>query len=165
MLTVLLLLAVPMAIVILIAQTRSQSVIREQSLSLHTNLVKTGAERLDTSCMRLDDIYCSIYLNENFRAYLKNCGLNATAAERRSDTELLKKIFLSSLSSRSDLFSIIFIDYYGQLIYATRNEAGSYADYRSCDLPAEYLTCIEAEDIQRGKAMLLPTDPICPCET
>ena len=67
---VLLLLAAAMAIVILIAQTRSQSVIREQSLSLHTRLVKTGAERLDTSCMRLDDIYRSIYLNENFRAYL-----------------------------------------------------------------------------------------------
>lgn len=62
MLTVLLLLAAAMAIVILIAQTRSQSVIREQSLSLHTKLVKTGAERLDTSCMRLDDIYRSIYL-------------------------------------------------------------------------------------------------------
>ena len=81
MLTVLLLLAAAMAIVILIAQTRSQSVIREQSLSLHTKLVKTGAERLDTSCMRLDDIYRSIYLNENFRSYLKNRGQDATAAE------------------------------------------------------------------------------------
>lgn len=162
MLTVSLLLAVPMAIVILIAQTRSQSVIREQSLSLHTNLVKTGAERLDTSCMRLDDIYRSIYLNENFRAYLKTCGQDATAAERRSDTELLKKIFLSSLSSRSDLFSIIFIDDYGQLIYATRNEAGSYADYRSCELPVEYLDCIEAEEDRRGKATLLSTAPHMP---
>ena len=162
MLTVLLLLAAAMAIVILIAQTRSQSVIREQSLSLHTKLVKTGAERLDTSCMRLDDIYRSIYLNENFRSYLKNRGQDATAAEKRSDTELLKNVFLSSLSSRSDLFSIIYIDGYGQLVYATRNEAGSYADYHSCNLPAEYLACIEAEKNQRGKATLLPTSPHMP---
>ena len=70
MLTVLLLLFIPMVIVIFIAQTRSQSVIRKQSLTLGTNLVKSGAERLNTSCESLDDIYKSIYLNENFREYL-----------------------------------------------------------------------------------------------
>lgn len=157
MLTVLLLLFIPMVIVIFIAQTRSQSVIRKQSLTLGTNLVKSGAERLNTSCESLDDIYKSIYLNENFREYLQNINQENDALKNRNDTEELKSIFLSSLSSRSDIFSIIYIDNHDRLIYATRTEAGSYTDYHSCDLPESYHTCILPNDKRREEAILLPT--------
>lgn len=155
--TVLLLLSIPMIIVVIIAQARSRSVISEQSLALSTNLVSTGAERLDTSCARLNDIYRSIYLNDGFREYLRDFGSVKSSAEKLTENERLKSIFLSSLSSRSDIFSIIYVDSSGQLTYATRTEAGSYSDYGVCGLPASYRECIEADELWREKAVLLPT--------
>ena len=107
MITVLLLLAVPMGIVVLIAQVRSQAVIRSQALTLSTKLVTAGAERLETSCERMDDIYRSIYLNEGFRAFLRGAGREKSTAERHGETEQLQSVFLSALSSRSDIFSVI----------------------------------------------------------
>ena len=83
MITVLLLLAIPMGIVVVIAQLRSQTVIREQALSLSSKPVTTGAERLDTSCQRIDDIYRSIYLNEGFRDVLRSSGQQKSAAEKQ----------------------------------------------------------------------------------
>lgn len=162
MITVMLLLAIPMTIVIIIAQNRSQVVIREQSLTLSTNLVKTGAERIDTSCAGLNDILRAIYLNDGVRDYLRNVGKNGSYTERRNDTEQLKSIFLSSVSSRSDIFSIIFVDEQNQLIYATKNEAGSYVDYHQCSLPEDYLACIETSDIWREKGVFLPTNEHMP---
>lgn len=158
LITVLLLLSIPMIIVVIIAQTRSQAVIREQSLALSTNLVSTGAERLDTSCARLNDIYRSIYLNDSFREYLRDFGSAKSSPEKISENERLKSIFLSSLSSRSDIFSIIYVDINGQLTYATRTEAGSYSDYSVCGLSESYCECIETDELWREKAVLLPTN-------
>ncbi len=158
LLTVLLLLSIPMIIVVIIAQTRSQAVISEQARNLSTNLVNTGAERLDTSCKRLNDIYRSIYLNDSFRDYLKEFNNKKTSAEKLIENEKLKSIFLSSLSSRADIFSIIYVDISGQITYATRTEAGFYSDYKARNLPDNYKTCIETDELWREKAILLPTD-------
>ena len=95
MITVLLLLAVPMGIVVLIAQVRSQAVIRSQALTLSTKLVTAGAARLETSCERIDDIYRSIYLNEGFRAFLRGAGREKSTAERHRETDQLQSVFLS----------------------------------------------------------------------
>lgn len=158
MITVLLLLAIPMGIVVVIAQLRSQTVIREQALSLSSKLVTTGAERLDTSCQRIDDIYRSIYLNEGFRDVLRSSGQQKSAAEKREETETLKSVFLSALSSRSDIYSVIYVDHQsGRLVYAARNEAGSYEDYKDAGLPDEYLVCISGSELWRRQAVILPT--------
>lgn len=156
--TVLLLLAIPMGIVVVIAQLRSQTVIREQALTLSTKLVTTGAECLDTSCQQIDDIYRSIYLNEGFRDVLRNNGQEKSAAEKQEETEMLKSVFLSALSSRSDIYSVIYVDHQNnRLVYASRNEAGSYEDYKDVNLPDEYLACISGNDLLYGRAMMLPT--------
>ena len=129
MITVLLLLAVPMGIVVLIAQVRSQAVIRSQALTLSTKLVTAGAERLETSCERIDDIYRSIYLNEGFRAFLRGAGREKSTAERHGETEQLQSVFLSALSSRSDIFSVIYVTPDGRLVYAARSEtSGSFPE-------------------------------------
>lgn len=158
MITVLLLLAIPMGIVVIIAQLRSQAVIREQALTLSSKLVTTGAERIDTSCQRIDDIYRSIYLNEGFRNVLHSSGQEKSAAEKRAEIETLKSVFLSALSSRSDIYSVIYVDHQSKrLVYAARNEAGSYEDYMDAHLPAEYLACISGNDLLHGRAIMMPT--------
>ena len=157
MITVLLLLAVPMGIVVLIAQVRSQAVIRSQALTLSTKLVTAGAERLETSCERIDDIYRSIYLNEGFRAFLRGAGREKSTAERHRETEQLQSVFLSALSSRSDIFSVIYVTPDGRLVYAARSEAGSYDDYRAAALPDEYLALVSDGTLSSDSAVLLPT--------
>ena len=157
MITVLLLLAVPMGIVVLIAQVRSQAVIRSQALTLSTKLVTAGAERLETSCERIDDIYRSIYLNEGFRAFLRGAGREKSTAERHRETDQLQSVFLSALSSRSDIFSVIYVTPDGRLVYAARSEAGSYDDYRAAALPDEYLALVSDGTLSSDSAVLLPT--------
>lgn len=156
------LLSVPMLIIIIIAQTKSQAVIRDQSLTLNTALVNTGIERIESSCTQLNDIYRAIYLNGTFREYLSSVLRNPDFSRQRSNTEQLKELFLSSLSSRSDIFSIIYVDRNGQLLYATRSESGSYADYRTCGLSETWLACIETEAFQTDRLVLLPSGPHMP---
>lgn len=152
----------PMLIIVMIAQAKSQSVIRDQSLTLNSNLVNTGIERLETSYTGLNDIFRAIYLNSTFRDYLQSVSQKTTMAEKRNNTERLKEVFLSSLSSRSDIFSIIYIDQDGRLVYAAQNESGSYNDYRTCGLPEDYTACIESAAFTSKELHLLPTGPHMP---
>lgn len=162
MTTTMLLLAVPMMIVAAIAQYQSQSVIREQSLTLNTRLAEAGVEKLETSSAQLDDIYRSIYLNKNFCSYLSNHTRVVSYSQSMNDANLLENIFLSSLSSRSDLYSIIYIDNEGHLTYATRDEGGYYSDYRTCGLSEGYTKLVEHRDGWTGGLRLLPTDTHMP---
>lgn len=157
MIVVSVLLLIPMLIVVLIAHHQSQTVIREKSLRLNTSLVNAGADKVDTMLQSLDDLYRSLYLSDHFRAYLrmemKNEGNLSVSAYR----DMLSSDFLTNLSTRPDVYSMIYIDTTGQVTYATRNEAGSYANYRTCHLADEYVDLIEnASDWKEG-TRLLPT--------
>ena len=140
--------------VIAVTHSKSLSVIREQSLQLNRRLVATGVEKLDTSYTQLNRIYQSVYLNEDFRELLRRQNRSTSL---NSDAELAKNVFLSVLSSRTDLYSMIFIDMQGRLFYATRDEAGFYPDYRSCALPEEYLQQLTHLDEWQSGLRLLPT--------
>lgn len=140
-----------------ITHTQSLAVIREQSLTLNSLLVQAGVEKLDTSCSQLNNLFQSIYLNKNFEEFLRKYN---RGAERSSfnDAALMKSVFLSTLSSRADLYSIIFVDVDGRLFYATRDEAGYFEDYRQCSLPNSYLEQIEGPGDWEHGLRMLPTD-------
>ena len=106
-----------------ITHSQSLAVIREQSLTLNSRLVEAGVEKLGTSYSQLNNLFQSIYLNENFEAFLRTRG-RREGHSTFQDAALMKTVFLSTLSSRSDLYSIIFVDWNGRLFYATRDEAG-----------------------------------------
>ena len=117
-----------------ITHSQSLAVIREQSLTLNSRLVEAGVEKLGTSYSQLNNLFQSIYLNENFEAFLRTRG-RREGHSTFQDAALMKTVFLSTLSSRSDLYSIIFVDWNGRLFYATRDEAGFYESYLACGLP------------------------------
>lgn len=140
-----------------ITHNRSLNVIREQSLTLDSLLVEAGVEKLNASCSQLNNLFQSIYLNKNFEEYLHTQGQDSEHSSLH-DAALIKMAFLSTLSSRSDLYSIVFVNTGGQLFYAARDEAGFYKNYESCNLPATYLEQIkEIGDWDSGLHML-PTD-------
>ena len=154
-LVVTLLMAVPMLIVVIITHRQSQEIIRMQAFKLGTNLVSSAADRLSESNAGIDDIFRSIYLNDSFREYLRGNNYNSySVAEKNHDVELLKNAFLSCMNSRSDVFSIIYVDEMNQVFYATRNEAGSYSSYFNCDLPEAYIQRLEEVD---SNLKLIPT--------
>lgn len=105
--SVLLTLSIPIIIVVVIAQVRSQSAIRAQAKKLNENLLEMGIHQMDATWEGLDDVYRSIYLNEAFREYLLHYGQQTGPNAAASESDLLKRVFLSSLSSRADLYSII----------------------------------------------------------
>lgn len=72
--SVLLTLSIPIIIVVVIAQVRSQSAIRAQAKKLNENLLEMGIHQMDATWEGLDNVYRSIYLNEAFREYLLHYG-------------------------------------------------------------------------------------------
>lgn len=155
--SVLLTLSIPIIIVVVIAQVRSQSAIRAQAKKLNENLLEMGIHQMDATWEGLDNVYRSIYLNEAFREYLLHYGQQTGPNAAASESDLLKRVFLSSLSSRADLYSIIFVDNSGRLTYATREESGSVPEYADAALPDAYLTCLEPDQMNRLDRVLLPT--------
>lgn len=155
--SVLLTLSIPIIIVVVIAQVRSQSAIRAQAKKLNENLLEMGIHQMDATWEGLDDVHRSIYLNEAFREYLLHYGQQTGPNAAASESDLLKRVFLSSLSSRADLYSIIFVDNSGRLTYATREESGSVPEYADAALPDAYLTCLEPDQMNRLDRVLLPT--------
>lgn len=151
------LMTVSLAAVAAITHNQSLTVIREQSLTLNSLLVEAGVEKLDASCSQLNNLFQSIYLNKNFTEFLRTRG-RGTEHSSFSDAALMKTAFLSTLSSRSDLYSIIFVDLNGRLFYAARDEAGFYESYESCNLPDAYLEQIEGVDSWEHGLRMLPTD-------
>ena len=147
--SVLLTLSIPIIIVVVIAQVRSQSAIRAQAKNLNENLLEMGIHQMDATWEGLDNVYRSIYLNEAFREYLLHYGQQTGPNAAASESDLLKRVFLSSLSSRADLYSIIFVDNSGRLTYATREESGSVPEYADAALPDAYLTCLEPDQMNR----------------
>ena len=111
-LVVMLLMASTLFTVAAITHNKSLSVIREQAVTLNERLVGAGVETLDSSHSQLNNLFQSIYLNENFEGFLRaNSGRVNTSFQ---DAATLNSAFLSALSSCSDLYSIIFIDMEGR---------------------------------------------------
>ena len=103
-LIVMLLMTSTLFVVAAITHNKSLSVIREQSVTLNERLVEAGVEILDSSHAQLNNLFQSIYLNENFENFLRtNSGRDNTSFQ---DAATLNSVFLSALSSRSDLYSI-----------------------------------------------------------
>lgn len=154
---VMLLMASTLLAVLTITHNKSLSVIRKQSVTLNTSLVEAGVEKIDSSYAQLNNLYQSIYLNENFERFLMaQCGQITSPSFQ--DAATLNPAFLSALSSRSDLYSIIFVDTKGRVFYATRNETGFYNHYSECNLSTDYLEQIHKMDDLNLKIKMLPTD-------
>ncbi len=156
-LAVLLILLLSLGLVTVISHQKSLFVIREQSSALNVSLSQMGAEQLGAAASQINTIYQSIYLDSEFRDYLKNLALKGPQNLPSGYTNQLKSVFLSRLSSRTDLYSIIYIDPLGRLTYCTRDEAGHYASYQSCGLPEDYAALYETLDGWQSGLKMLPT--------
>lgn len=156
-LAVLLILLFSLGLVTVITHQKSLSVIREQSSVLNASLAQMGAEQLSAAASQINTIYQSIYLDSEFRDYLKNLALNGPQNLSSEYTDQLKSVFLSRLSSRTDLYSIIYIDPLGRLTYCTRDEAGHYASYQNCGLPEDYASLYETLGSWPNGLKMLPT--------
>lgn len=156
-LAVLLILLLSLSLVTVITHQKSLSVIREQSSVLNASLAQMGAEQLSATASQINTIYQSIYLDSEFRDYLKNLALNGPQSLSAGYTDQLKSVFLSRLSSRTDIYSIIYIDPLGRLTYCTRDEAGHYAGYLNCGLPDNYAALYETLDTWPRGLKMLPT--------
>ena len=141
---VLALLSIVLITVAAITHYQSVAVIRAQSFALNNQLVKAGVEKLETSCGQLNSLFQSIYLNVNFKELLRRQSAQTDSVGSITDAALAKSAFLSALSSRQDLYSIIFVDQKGRLFYATRDDAGFYEDYDTCGIPQNYFEEINA---------------------
>ena len=89
--SVLLTLSIPIIIVVVIAQVRSQSAIRAQAKKLNENLLEMGIHQMDATWEGLDNVYRSIYLNEAFREYLLHYGQQTGPNAAASESDLLKR--------------------------------------------------------------------------
>lgn len=156
-LAVLLILLFSLGLVTVITHQKSLSVIREQSSVLNASLAQMGAEQLSAAASQINTIYQSIYLDSEFRDYLKNLALKGPQKLPSGYTDQLKSVFLSRLSSRTDLYSIIYIDPLGRLTYCTRDEAGHYASYQNCGLPNDYAALYETIGTWQRGLKMLPT--------
>ncbi|MCE5188408.1 MAG: sensor histidine kinase [Eubacteriales bacterium] len=156
-LAVLLILLLSLSLVTVISNQKSLSVIREQSSVLNASLAQMGAEQLSAAASQINTIYQSIYLDSEFRDYLKSLALSGPRNLPVGYTDQLKSVFLSRLSSRTDIYSIIYIDPLGRLTYCTRDEAGHYEDYENCGLPEDYTALYESLDTWQRGLKMLPT--------
>lgn len=158
---VLIMMIIPLSIVAIIAQNQSQRVIREQSLIMHTRLLDIGMEKLESSYKQLNDIFLSIYLNDNFQNCLLRQAYDHTFTDTSTYPELMKNVFLSAISSRSDLYSIIYVDNKNHLIYTTRDEAAHYDSYEECMLSPHYIELLELAEWKEN-AIIIPTETHMP---
>ncbi|MBU9725597.1 sensor histidine kinase [Lachnospiraceae bacterium ASD4241] len=153
---VLILMILSLSFVAVIAQYQAQKKIREQSLRTTVSLMQVGVENMETSYDQLSNLFLSIYLNENFQYFLQQRS-NASFSGSRSYFEVLKSVFLSCISSRSDVYSIIYVDKKGYLTYTTRDEAGHYQFYEDVLLPEEYMELIKNRSDWNQNQILIPT--------
>ena len=116
-------------------QRRTTRVLMNQSDQLWQQLLTSGAEKIDERIYALDDVYRSLYLSETFRAYLASMDRPLGTAQYINAMNGLKSLFLSTLSSRSDLYAIIYADSSGRLIFTTRNHSDYFRDYHIGLLP------------------------------
>lgn len=156
-LIVMLLMASTLLAVVTITHSKSLSVIREQSVTLNTSLVEAGVEKLNSSYSQLNNLFQSIYLNENFEGFLR-AQSGRVSSSSFQDAATLNSVFLSALSSRSDLYSIIFVDMAGRVFYATRNETGFYTHYAECNFPDVYLEQLIDIAYEDLGIRMIPTD-------
>lgn len=153
---------VPLALLTAFAQTRVYSLTEKQAISLNDNLAEAGMERLELTYKQINSVYRSIYLNDSFKNYLKLRQYTLSKPEAAALEQQMASAFLSSLSSRQDLFSMIYIDNNGTLFYSSQDEAGVYSDYRSCGLPEDYISLFEHADAWKESLRMLPTDTHMP---
>lgn len=155
---VLVLMSLVLMVVAGVTHHQSVAAIRVQSYELNRHLVEAGVEKLETSCVQLNSLFQSVYLNDDFKSLLRRQGGVTDNAGSFADAFLAKSVFLSVLSSRQDLYSIIYIDLRGRLFYATRDKAGFYENYMDCCLPESYLNEIRDIHTWKNGMRMMPTE-------
>lgn len=140
-----------------ITHYKALNVIHSQSRYFSNNTLELSINDLDNSIEQLDSIFQSLYLKEEFRNYLKQQSRNTNFSSSIEYTTLMKSTLLSLVNGRSNLYSVIYIDFTGNLTYSTRDAAGHYSDYRQADLPADYLELVNHVQSWDKGIRILPT--------
>lgn len=154
-----------LGIVTVVTHQKALSVIREQSGTFNASLAVLGAEQLGMTASQINTIYQSIYLDNGFRSYLKSSARRDEDISPADYADLLQTVFLSKLSSRTDIYSIIYIDLDGRLTYCTRDEAGYYRNCYDCATPESFLRLYESVAGWKDGMIALPTDKHMPLRT
>ncbi|MBO9604507.1 MAG: sensor histidine kinase [Paenibacillaceae bacterium] len=146
--------------VMYIAYHNSTGIIRDQSVGLNNKLVELGKNNLETSISEVDNIFRSIYLNKEFGTFIRfheAVGAGGTQddyAVVQSYTDI-KNMLHTYLNTRQYIFSMVYFDRNGYLVYTTRTEAG-YSRFDTGSLPDGVLDTLTGLQPENGQA-IVPT--------
>lgn len=135
---------------------KTLQVVNAQSRTLNSRTLLLGAQRIGDSIGEAGRIFQSAYLNEAFRDHLSALVRVPATVSSSARISSLQSVLLSLVSSRTSVFSIIYVDSLGNVTYCTRDEAGHYPSVERSPLPEDYRTLLTAKDWTRG-VRLLPT--------
>lgn len=135
---------------------RALQVVNAQSRALTSRTLSLGAQRISDSIREAGRIFQSAYLNEAFRDHLSALVREPATVSSSVRVASLQSVLLSLVSSRTSVFSIIYVDSRGNVTYCTRDEAGHYPSVERSPLPEDYRALLAAADWTRG-VRLLPT--------
>lgn len=124
------------AIVILVMYRSTTDIIRLQSITLNNKLVELGKNNIEKLLHEVDKIYPSIYLNTSFKKFTSPIALQNDYEFNQTYTDI-KNMMYSFVNSRQDIFSMVYIDNRGFLIFTTRSEAGYIKTYSTEPLPEQ----------------------------
>lgn len=120
--------------VIAITYGSSADVIKEQSVQLNNKLVELGDSNLNSALLEVDKVFQSLYINAEFKKYLADWNAEDAYDSLNAYTSL-KNLLHSLVNFRRDIYSIIYVDDSGVLVYSTRKEAGYEAPFDRTRLP------------------------------
>lgn len=160
LLSIFLLLVITLLAVGLVIHDKAQQIITNQSVIANDKLIDNGIENIELFLKELNDVYKTLYLNDSFRNILKRKANDAYYNQTQDYYSQIKSVLLSMVSTNSEVFSVIYVDSEGQLIYSTRDEAGIYKRYDELDLPPDYVKLISDSTFRHQLSIIPPTEHI-----
>lgn len=138
----------------------STDIIRQQSVELNNKLLQMGKENLETSVDEVDKIYRSLYISKEFNEFNAASGIEDNYDFINTYTSI-KNLLHSVINTRRDIFSIIYVNKRGFMIYTSKKEAGYERNFSLADMPQWFQTTMQELEKNRRR-IVLPTHPHIP---
>ncbi len=137
-----------------ITHRQALAVIQDQSRDAVRSTLTIAAQQISDSVFENNRIFQSAYLNPRFRDYLKKLVHDPSKLSDTQTVTALQSVFLSLIGSRTNIFSIIYVDPLNNVTYCSRDEAGHLIS--TSNLPPQYQVLLKDSQWE-SDLMLLPT--------
>ncbi|MFH1880643.1 MAG: sensor histidine kinase [Bacillota bacterium] len=137
-----------------ITHRQALAVIQDQSRDAVRSTLTIAAQQISDSVFENNRIFQSAYLNPRFRDYLKTLAHDPATLSDTQTVTALQSVFLSLIGSRTNIFSIIYVDPQNNVTYCSRDEAGHLTG--TSNLPPQYQALL-SDSQWESDLMLLPT--------